>query len=301
MHIRVGYDIIYGCPAPTPMTLLLNVRPERSADLVTPDSMRLEPEIPVRRRLDGFGNICTRLVAPEGPVRFSSDFIVSDSGEPDPVSPQAIQHGVDALPSDAMVYLLASRYCDVDRLGPLAWSLFGDVAPGWSRVQAICDYVHDNIAFDYMRADATRSASEALAQGVGVCRDFAHLAITLCRCMHIPARYCTGYLGDIGVPPRGVMDFSAWFEAYLGGGWRTFDARHNIPRIGRIVMAHGRDATDTAISTTFGVTTLERFEVVTEEVGEDACVKGRRAPLLQPRQWSSVGPRDSANGASQGS
>ncbi|HEY2481737.1 MAG TPA: transglutaminase family protein [Caulobacteraceae bacterium] len=266
MHIRVGYDIVYDCPGPTPMSLMLSLRPERRSDLVTPEVMRIEPEIPARTRLDEFGNVCTQLVAGQGPVRFSADFIVSDSGQPDPDCTAAAQHPVDELPDNLFVYLLASRYCDVDRLSPLAWSLFGHIPPGGARVQAICDYVHDRIAFDYLSAKPTRSASEANDERVGVCRDFAHLAIALCRSMHIPARYCTGYLGDIGVPATPFMDFSAWFEAWLGGAWRTFDARHNIPRVGRIVMAYGRDATETAISTTFGQTYLARFDVIAEEV-----------------------------------
>ena len=266
MLIRLGYDIVYDCPAPTPTWLMLNVRPERHDDLTTPEVLRIEPEVPVRRRLDEFGNTCTHLVAPSGPVRFSADFIVSDSGEPDPVCTAAPQHPVEHLPDDVFIYLLASRYCEVDRLGPLAWSLFGHIPPGGARVQAICDYVHDRIAFDYLKARPTRSAFEANEDGVGVCRDFAHLAVAMCRCMHIPARYCTGYLGDIGVPATPFMDFSAWFEAYLGGAWRTFDARHNFPRIGRVLMAYGRDAADTAISTTFGQTSLVRFDVIAEEV-----------------------------------
>jgi transglutaminase-like putative cysteine protease len=266
MHIRVGYDIAYDCPAPTPISLLLSVRPERHADLVTPEIMHLAPEAPVRQTRDAFGNVRTQLVAPAGVVRFASDFIVADSGLPDPDSTALAQHPVEDLPDPLFVYLLASRYCDVDRLGSLAWELFGHLPADGSRVQAVCDYVHERITFDYLGACATRTAFEANEQRVGVCRDFAHLAIALCRCLHIPARYCTGYLGDIGVPSRPLMDFSAWFEVWLGGAWRTFDARHNVPRIGRIVMAYGRDATDTAISTTFGVTRLERFDVITEQV-----------------------------------
>ncbi len=267
MLIRVGYDIVYDCPGPTPMSLMLSVRPERYADLITPEVMALEPAVPTRRRLDEFGNVCTMIVAPAGPVRFSADFIVSDSGQPDPDSVPARQDLVEDLPDELFLYLLPSRYCDVDRLSSLAWSLFGHIPPGGARVQAICDYVHDRIVFDYMGARATRSASEANDEGVGVCRDFAHLAIAFCRCMHIPARYCTGYLGDIGVPVVGVMDFSAWFEVWLDHGWRTFDARHNFPRIGRIAMAYGRDAAETALSTTFGLTSLVRFDVIAEEVG----------------------------------
>jgi transglutaminase-like putative cysteine protease len=290
MHIRVGYDIVYDCPAPTPMLLLLSIRPEREVDLVTPQTMLLEPSIPVRSFSDRFGNRCHRLVAPPGRLGMSADFIVADSGAPDPVLPSAPWQPIDELPDDVLPYLLASRYCDVDALGWLAWDRFGATPPGWGLVQAICDYVHERIEFGYEHASPTRTASQAHEEGVGVCRDFAHLAITLCRCLHIPARYCTGYLGDIGVPGRPLMDFSAWFEVYLGGAWRTFDARHNIPRIGRIVMARGRDAVDAAISTTFGLTSLVRFNVICEEIAEG-----------QPRQSSSADPRLADSGASQGS
>jgi transglutaminase-like putative cysteine protease len=228
--------------------------------------MALDPPAPTRDYLDDFGNLCTRLLAPPGRIRLSADFVVADSGELDPVFEGAAQHPVDELPDDVLIFLLGSRYCETDLLGDTAWALFGAVAPGWARVQAIVDYAHRRIAFGYPDARPTRTAYEAHSEQVGVCRDFAHLAVTLCRCMNIPARYCTGYLGDIGVPVDGAMDFSAWFEVYLGGAWRTFDARHNARRIGRILMAHGRDATDTAISTSFGTAILERFDVICEEV-----------------------------------
>ena len=290
MHIRVGYDIVYDCPAPTPMMLLLSIRPEREADLVTSQTILFEPSVPVRSFADSFGNICHRLVAPPGRLRISADFTVADGGAPDPVVPGATWHPIEDLPDEVLPYLLASRYCDVEALSWLAWDRFGATPPGWGLVQAICDYVHERITFGYEHASPTRTASQAHEGGVGVCRDFAHLAITLCRCMHVPARYCTGYLGDIGVPVRPYMDFSAWFEVWLGGAWRTFDARHNTPRIGRIVLAHGRDAVDAAISTTFGRTDLIRFDVICEEVEE-----------AQPRQSSSADPRLSFSGVSQGS
>jgi transglutaminase-like putative cysteine protease len=266
MRIRVGYDLVYECPAPAPMMLMLSVRPERLPDLVTPQVMSLEPKVPAREYVDSFGNICTRLIAPPGPLRLSADFVIADSGLPDAVEPAAVQHDIDTLPDETLVFLMPSRYCEADRLSDEAWRLFGSVAPGWARVQAIVDFVHDRITFGYPHARPTRSAFEGLKEQVGVCRDFAHLAVTLCRCMNIPARYCTGYLGDIGVPYGGPMDFSAWFEVYLGGCWYTFDARHNTPRVGRIAMAYGRDAADTAISTNFGPAALTRFEVIAEEV-----------------------------------
>lgn len=267
MKIRAGYDIVYDCPQATPKLLMLSIHPSRVPDLLTAHRIRFEPAVEARDYVDGFGNTCTRIVAPAGKLRTFANFLISDSGRPDVVAPTAKQHRVEDLPDEVLVYLLGSRYCDVERLSDTAGSLFSKVPPGWERVQAICDYVHQRLVFGYEHARPTRTASEGYKEQRGVCRDFAHLAITLCRCMNIPARYCTGYLGDIGVPPIDEpMDFSAWFEAYLDGQWYTFDARHNTPRIGRILMARGRDATDVAISTSFGPSTLLQFTVVTDEV-----------------------------------
>jgi len=278
MLIRAGFEIAYDCPAPTPLQLLLNVHPSRQRDLVTPDTLYNDRGATMSQHFDRFGNVCTRVVAPEGRTTFASDFLVNDSGLPDPVLPDAQQARVEDLPDDVLIYLLGSRYCETDRMSNLAWSLFGQTAPGWARVQAICDYVHDRISFGYQHARPTKTAWDAHEEGRGVCRDFAHLAITLCRCMNIPARYCTGFLGDIGIPPVDApMDFSAWFEVYLDGAWRTFDARHNTPRIGRILMAHGRDATDAAITTAFGTALLVGFTVVTGEVTPEV----EDAPLLR--------------------
>jgi transglutaminase-like putative cysteine protease len=267
MKIRVGFELVYEFAQSTPMLLMLNVHPSRAGDLLRPDQLQVSPFVPVIRYLDAFGNICRRLTAPAGQIEISTDAVMADSGLSDEVSPAARQHEVSELPYDALVYLLASRYCETERLMNLAWSNFGSTPTGWSRVQAICDFVHDHLRFGYSHARSTRTAMEAFVERRGVCRDFAHLAVALCRCMNIPARYCTGYLGDIGVPPEPEpMDFSAWFEVYLGGRWYTFDARHNVPRIGRIVMARGRDAADVAFSTTFGPNILKRFAVVTDEV-----------------------------------
>lgn len=267
MKIRAGYDIALDCPQPTPMILLVSVHASRIGDLLSPQHITFDPPLPTRTYEDQFGNACTRIVAPAGRVRFSADFLVADSGRHDEVAPDAPQVAVQDLPDDTLVYLLGSRYCDTEHLAAEAWSLFAGTPPGWARVQAICDYVHNHLTFDYLQARATRTAAEGHSERLGVCRDFAHLAITFCRCMNIPARYCTGYLGDIGVPkdPQ-PMDFSAWFEAYLGGRWYTFDARHNVPRIGRILVARGRDATDVAISTSFGRADLAHFTVITDEV-----------------------------------
>ena len=267
MLIRAGYTIAYDCAAPTPMLMMINLHPSRAADLRTPEIAATTPDAPLRRYRDGFGNICTRVVAPQGRFSVSAEFVVEDDGQPDRSSPDAVQHPVDDLPDEALQFLLGSRYCETERLSDTAWSLFSGTPPGWPRVQAIVAYVHDHIRFGYEHARPDKTAWDAHQEQRGVCRDFAHLAITFCRCMNIPARYCTGYLGDIGVPRSDApMDFSAWFDVYLGGGWHTFDARHNRPRIGRLLMARGRDATDTAISTQFGHAPLADFSVVTEEV-----------------------------------
>jgi transglutaminase-like putative cysteine protease len=278
MLIRAGYEIGFECPAPTPMTLLLSVRPERAADLVTPQTLRMNGASGLSPFRDLYGNVAHRVLAPAGHTVFQAEFVIEDSGEPDPVVPDAIQHPVDEVPVEALIYLLGSRYCETQLLSPLAWSLFGQTEPGWARVQAIVDYVHERITFGYQHARVTRTAAEGHEEQRGVCRDFAHLAIALCRCMNIPARYCTGYLGDIGISPVDApMDFSAWFEAYLGGAWRTFDARHNTPRIGRIPMAYGRDAADAAITTSFGAAWLREFTVITEEVQPESL----EAPMLR--------------------
>ena len=268
MRIRVGYELIYESPQPTPMVLLVNIHSERSADLIQPDVVSTDPWLPLTSYFDLFGNWCTRMVAPVGRTVITADAIVRDSGLADPVPWNAPQHEVQDLPNEVLVYLLGSRYCETDRLTPIAWQLFGHLAPGYGRVQAILDFVHERIRFDYQTARPTKTAWDAYTEREGVCRDFAHLAIAFCRCMNIPARYTTGYLGDIGVPAsRDPMDFSGWLEVYLGGAWHTADARHNKPRIGRIVMARGRDATDVAITTTFGPAALVGFRVWTDEVG----------------------------------
>jgi len=267
MKIRVGYELIYECPQPTPMILMLNVHYSRVSDMITADYIVTTPSLPQRAYRDSFGNWCTRMVAPAGRTRITTDALVNDTGNPDMVVPNARQTPIEDLPEEALIYLLGSRYCETELLMPVAWSLFGNSPPGWQRVQAICDFVHQHISFGYQYARPSKTAFEAYREGKGVCRDYAHLALTLCRCMNIPARYCTGYMGDIGVPlPDTPMDFSGWFEAFLDGRWYTFDARSNFPRIGRILMARGRDAADVAIATSFGPNTLAGFKVWTDEV-----------------------------------
>jgi transglutaminase-like putative cysteine protease len=269
MQIRVGYELIYDCPQPTPMIVTLNIHYTRASDIVVPDFMTTDPRVPVSAYRDGFGNWCTRLVAPRGRIRIATTGVVRDTGEPDDVAPSAWQHLVQDLPEETLVFLLGSRYCETDHLSQVAWDLFGRSAPGWARVQAICDFVHRHIGFGYEHASPSKTAEQVFKERRGVCRDYAHLAIAFCRCMNIPARYCTGYLGDIGIaPPYGPMDFAGWFEAYLAGRWYTFDPRNNIPRIGRVLIARGRDAADVAISSTFGPNTLVSFKVFTDEVAE---------------------------------
>ncbi len=267
MRIRAGYEISFDCPQTTPMMLCISVHPSRAGDLLSPGPITVSPGAPLSTYRDGFDNVCTRILAPPGRTTLATDFECFDTGQPDEIAWDAIQHKVEDLPDDKLTFLLGSRYCETDRLSDAAWYMFGSTEPGWGRVQTICDFVHGHIKFNYQDARSTRTAWEAYEEGRGVCRDYAHLAVALCRCMNIPARYCTGYLGDIGMPsPYPPGDFSAWFEAYLGGRWYTFDARHNKPRIGRILMARGRDATDVAISTVFGPSILSGFTVFTDEV-----------------------------------
>ncbi len=267
VQIRVGYELQYTFPQPTPIILTLNIHHSRAADLVEPDKMQTDPFIPTRAYRDGFGNWCTRLVAPKGKLRIWSTALVNDNGLTDIAAPTAQQLVIDALPEDTLVYLLGSRYCETDLLSEFAWKTFSQGPTGWQRVQAICDFAHRHIEFGYQYASPTKTAYGAFTERRGVCRDYAHLAIALCRCMNIPARYCTGYLGDIGVPPMDApMDFAGWFEAYLGGTWYTFDPRNNVPRIGRVLIARGRDAADVAINTTFGPNTLDSFAVRTDQV-----------------------------------
>jgi transglutaminase-like putative cysteine protease len=271
MLIRAGYAIAFECPAQISMLLQLNVHPSRVDDLRSPDVVSSDPNLPMGAYLDHFGNRVTRVDIPPGVVTFSNQFVIEDSGAPEETPADTPLTPIARLPNEVLVFLISSRYCDSDNLSQFAWSKFGALTGGYQRVQAICDFVHQHVRFSYPDARPTRTASDAMREGHGVCRDFAHLAVALCRCMNVPARYCTGYLGDIGVPiDPAPMDFSAWFEVFLDGRWYTFDARHNHPRIGRIVMGRGRDAADVALSTAFGVANLARFEVVTVEEPEAA-------------------------------
>jgi transglutaminase-like putative cysteine protease len=269
MLIRLGYDMTFENAARVPIVALLHVHPSRAQDLRLPDRLQTEPSVDIDTYIDSFGNQCSRFVAPAGAIRLMNDTLIEDSGKPDPENPNARELPVQELPTETLRFLLASRYCEVDLLSNTAAELFGEMSPGWGRVQAICDWVHRKVTFGYNFARSTKTALDVYTERLGVCRDFQHLAITFCRCLNIPARYVTGYLGDIGVPPAPYeMDFSAWFEAYLEDRWWTFDARHNEARIGRVVMAVGRDAADVAITTSFGSSRLTKFKVVTDEVQE---------------------------------
>jgi transglutaminase-like putative cysteine protease len=272
LKIRVGYELVYECPQPTPMILALSIHYSRVSDLETPDHLVTSPSVPIAAYRDGFGNWCSRIVAPAGRIRLSADAVVRDSGVRDPIEPAARQHPVAELPEEVLVFLLGSRYCETDLLSEAAWNLFGGCSTGWGRVQAVCDYVHRHIRFGYEHARVTKTAWEVFHERTGVCRDYTHLAIAFLRCLNIPTRYCTGYLSDIGVPPPyAPMDFAAWLEVYLEGAWHVFDPRNNTPRIGRILIARGRDAADVAISSTFGPNTLVHFAVRTDEIVEAAA------------------------------
>jgi transglutaminase-like putative cysteine protease len=265
MKIHVGCELSFDFIQPTPMIVMLNVHFSRFSDLERPDQLLTNPSVPVEGYRDTFGNWCNRLVAPEGRFTLGTDAMVRDAGQPDPVDLDALQHQVQHLPADILQFLLGSRYCETDKLSDAAWELFGPTPLGWARVQAICDFVHNHITFGYEHSRPTRTAYEAYNERVGVCRDFTHLAVTFCRCLNIPARYCTGYITDIGEPPPySAMDFAAWMEVYLGGRWHVFDPRNNKPRVGRILIAHGRDAADVPLTHIFGPGTLAAFRVWAE-------------------------------------
>ncbi len=266
MLIRFGYDIVMTCMQDTPLICLLSVRPERLTDVTEHEVLTVTPPVPSTLYFDLFGNTCRRIMAPAGALRLHSTGVIADTGLADVVDVTVSELPVQHLPDETLLYLQGSRYCETDRKSELAWQMFGKVPLGWGRVQAICDFVHGHIRFDYSDARSTRTAMDAWTEGRGVCRDYAHLAITLCRCLNIPARYVTGYLPDIGVPVTGPMDYAAWMEVSLGGKWWTFDPRNNMARIGRIKVAEGRDAADVPLIQSFGAHTLSSFTVVADEV-----------------------------------
>jgi transglutaminase-like putative cysteine protease len=271
VKIRFGYEFVYSVPQQTPMIFTLQCQPQGSQQLVRRDILRPEPAVPLFFYPDAFGNTCTRLEAPPGLLRVTADGVMEDCGSPEPAQWAAAEYAVRDLPPETLQYLLASRYCETDLLMNEAWRLFGRLAPGWSRVQAICDFVNREVTFGYQFARPTKTALETFRERQGVCRDMAHLAIAFCRCLNIPARHCTTYLGDIGVPPvDAAMDFAGCLEVFLGGAWHVFDPRNNARRIGRIIIARGRDAGDVAISTAFGAACLQTFRVWTDELPQIA-------------------------------
>jgi transglutaminase-like putative cysteine protease len=267
MLIRLGYDMQFETTNDVPTVTLLKIHPSREKDLREPDELRTDPVVKIEDFLDRFGNRASRFVAPPGKIRLYNSTLIEDSGQPDAQAPDARDLPVEELPVEVLPYLMNSRYCEVDLLSSAALELFGHTPRGWARVQAVCDWVQSKVTFGYKNASSFRTALGVYTERGGVCRDFQHLAITFCRALNIPARYATGYLGDIGIPPAPFpMDFSAWFEVYLEDRWWAFDARHNTPRIGRILMATGLDATDCAITTSFGSAALKNFNVTSEEV-----------------------------------
>jgi transglutaminase-like putative cysteine protease len=281
MLIRLGYDIQFETVGEVPIVTLLLVHPSRKNDLREPDELLVAPNLNVENYLDSFGNRACRVIAPGGTVRFHNSTLLEDSGLPDPQALDARELPIEKLPPEVLPYLMNSRYCEVDLLANTAVELFGDLPRGWTRVQAICNWIHDKVTFGYRFANPVRTALGTYTERVGVCRDFQHLAVTFCRALNIPARYVTGYLGDIGVPiDPNPMDFSAWFQVYLEDRWWSFDARHNTPRIGRILVATGRDATDCAITTSFGKAKLTKFEIVTYEETSET-----RPTPREPRFW----------------
>jgi transglutaminase-like putative cysteine protease len=295
--IRSEFDIQFLLPQRLPIVAMLRLHPSVQPLVRGEEELKIEhidrdstATIEAEEFLDGFGNRCSRFVAPQGAIRLSGRSVVEDDGQPDPICVEARQHPVEELPSEVLPYLLSSRYCQVDQMVQVACDLFGHTTPGWMRAVGIRDWVHDHVRFDYMTARSTKTALDVFTERVGVCRDYQHLAITMSRAMNIPARYVTGYLGDIRVPYGGAGDFSAWYEVFLEGRWWTMDARHNESRIGRILMATGKDATDVAMTTSFGVADLKHFSVESYEIDE----QGNPVPL--PMAVSQPAPAVEASG-----
>ncbi len=267
LRVRVGCDLVYDSPAPSPMLFL--VRPfERYHHTLVEERRTVEPDVAVDEITDAFGNTMWRLVAPVGPVRLSYDAVCDAPASADPVFADMPKTPIERLPGEVLAYIQPSRHCQSDLLIADAWELFGNVEGGWAQVQAVCDWIHTNIEYAKGSTSAT-SSIDVYRERRGVCRDFAHLGVTLCRALNFPARYVCGYLPDIGVPPDPTpMDFHAWFEVYIDGAWRTFDARHNRRRTGRVLVATGRDAVDVALTTIFGASRLTSIRVWADQVDD---------------------------------
>lgn len=267
MLIRAGYEFGFDAPLPVTMILKLYLHSSLLPNIKESENLRVEPQTIGEEFVDKFGNRACRLILPAGPIRISNQAVIENDWQPDIVNYHAQQIPLEELPTSVLPYLMSSRYCEVDLLSEIAWELFGETPPGWARVQAICDWVNSNVRFGYEYARVTKTAYDVYQERTGVCRDFNHLALTFCRCLHIPARYASGYLSDMGIPPQPLaMDFSAWFEVYLDHQWYTVDARHNTPRCGRLLMTRGLDAVDTALTTSFGQVNLTKFQVWTKDV-----------------------------------
>jgi len=291
MYLRFGYEMQFDLPAATPMVLMLYTHPSQAWTLRRPERVVLEPDVPVETSVDGFGNRVGRIIAPAGKLRIWYDNVAIDSGQLEPTIAGTQLHKVEELPNECLPYLMASRYCEVERLSPMAWDLFGKTPATWERVQAVLDWVHKHVHFGYCFARNTKTAWDTWYEQKGVCRDYQHLAITLLRALNIPARYATGYLGDIGVPEEPFpMDFSAWMEVFVGRRWYTVDARYNAPRIGRVLMARGRDAVDVAITTSFGAAKLDRFHVWLDEVGPDVITHPEAVPPMMNKPGYLIAP-----------
>ena len=268
MRVRVGCEFTIESSSPTPTAGIVRPR-DRDWHTLLAERRTVSPDIPVHSYVDGFGNQVWRWLAPAGVMQIRYDAIAEVPDSPDPVLADLPGTFIDAVPDDALIYTLPSRHCQSDLVIDEAWRLFSDAPDGWARVQAICDWAHQNIQYGYGNSISTTSGYDAYQQRRGVCRDFAHTGVMFCRAMNIPARYVCGYLPDIGVPyDPNPMDFHAWFEAYVGGAWRTFDARHNTPRIGRVLIARGRDAVDTALLTSYGLSSLTGFSVWAAQIDE---------------------------------
>lgn len=280
MLIRAGFEISMQVAPDTPLVLALSPHPDAPQPILGSGEVHAAPYHHVATHRDVFGNHLSRIVAQGGLMTLVSDFIVTHDGSPDRIVPDARQHPVGELPGEALQFLMPSRFCESDLLSDEAWSRFGHIQGGWARVQAVCDFVHNHIQFGYGYGRSTKTAMDAFREGNGVCRDYAHLSVALCRALNIPARYASGYLGDIGIAPLpDPMDFCAWFEVYLGGQWHTFDARYNTPRIGRILMVRGRDAADTAMITSFGSHKLQSFNVWALELDPNLTTRDLRGML----------------------
>jgi transglutaminase-like putative cysteine protease len=252
IKLRVGCEFIYDVSAPTPATVQVRPRSDARHQLIT-ETWTTTPSLPIDEYVDFYGNPVKRLVMPEGELGLRYDAVYSVPDEPDPDGSGLAHPPLEQIPGELLHFTLPSRYCLSDELMGTAWELFGQSEPGWARVQAICDWVHDNLQFQYGTSSPLTTAVDVFKARKGVCRDFAHLAVTFCRAMNIPARYVFGYLPDIYVPlPPEPMDFAAWMEVWLGDRWWTFDPRNNARRVGRVLIGRGRDALDVAMLTTYG-------------------------------------------------